>query len=72
MPSFTKGDVTIQYEEKGSGFPLLVTPGGGLNSVASGWPRQVINVFEDLSDEFRCITMAVSYTHLTLPTIYSV
>ena len=57
MPSFTKGDVTIQYEEKGSGFPLLVTPGGGLNSVASGWPRQVINVFEDLSDEFRCITM---------------
>ncbi|GIS95702.1 MAG: hypothetical protein CM1200mP22_29390 [Dehalococcoidia bacterium] len=52
MPSFTKGDVTIQYEEKGSGFPLLVTPGGGLNSVASGWPRQVINVFEDLSDEF--------------------
>ena len=57
MPSFTKGDVTIQYEEAGSGFPLLVTPGGGLNSVASGWPRQVINVFEDLSDEFRCITM---------------
>jgi pimeloyl-ACP methyl ester carboxylesterase len=57
MPSFTKGDVTIQYEEKGSGFPLLVTPGGGLNSVASGWPRQVMNVFEDLSDEFRCITM---------------
>ena len=57
MPSFTKGDVTIQYEETGSGFPLLVTPGGGLNSVLSGWPRQVMNVFEDLSDEFRCITM---------------
>ncbi|MDP6701684.1 MAG: alpha/beta hydrolase [Candidatus Latescibacteria bacterium] len=57
MPSFTKGDVTIQYEEAGSGFPLLVTPGGGLNSVASGWPRQVINAFEEFSSDFRCITM---------------
>ena len=57
MPEFTKNDVTIHHEESGSGFPLLVTPGGGLNSVASGWPRQVINAFEEFSSDFRCITM---------------
>ena len=32
MPFYTDGDVRIRYEEVGSGFPLLVTPGGGLNS----------------------------------------
>ena len=57
MPSFTKGDVTIRYEEAGSGFPLLVTPGGGLNSVLNGWPNQVYNVFDEFKNEFRCITM---------------
>ena len=57
MPSFTKGDVRIQYEEVGSGFPLLVTPGGGLNSVIGGWPGQVFNAMEVFKDDFRCITM---------------
>ena len=28
MPFYNKGDVRIRYEEAGSGFPLLVTPGG--------------------------------------------
>ena len=32
MPFYQKGDVRIHYEEAGSGFPLLVIPGGGLNS----------------------------------------
>ena len=35
-----KGDVRIRYEETGSGFPLLVTPGGGLNSKVSNWPTR--------------------------------
>ena len=30
MPFYEKGDVRIRYEEAGSGFPLLVIPGGGL------------------------------------------
>ena len=29
MPFYAKGDVRIRYEEAGSGFPLLVMPGGG-------------------------------------------
>lgn len=57
MPFYTRGDVRIQYEEVGSGFPLLVTPGGGLNSLMSGWPNQVFNAMEEFKDEFRCITM---------------
>ena len=32
MPFYEKGNVRIHYEEAGSGFPLLVIPGGGLNS----------------------------------------
>ena len=57
MPHFQKGDVRIRYEETGSGFPLLVTPGGGLNSRVSNWPTAVINAMEAFKDDFRCITM---------------
>ena len=57
MPFYTNGDVRIHYEEVGSGFPLLVTPGGGLNSVIGGWPNQVFNAMEVFKDDFRCITM---------------
>ena len=36
MPLYEKGDVRIHYAEVGSGFPLLVIPGGGLNSTVAG------------------------------------
>ena len=57
MPFYSRGDVRIHYEEVGSGFPLLVTPGGGLNSLISGWPSQVFNAMEEFKDDFRCITL---------------
>jgi pimeloyl-ACP methyl ester carboxylesterase len=57
MPNFTNGDVSIHYEEVGSGFPLLAIPGGGLDSRASAWPSQVFNAMEEFKDDFRCITM---------------
>ena len=57
MPFYTKGDVRIHYEEAGAGFPLLVTPGGGLNSVVGNWPTQVFNAMAEFKDDFRCITM---------------
>ena len=57
MPNFTYGDVQIHYEEAGSGFPLLVTPGGGLNSLVSNWPGQVFNAMDEYKSDFRCITM---------------
>ena len=57
MPFYQKGDVRIRYEEQGSGFPLLVTPGGGLNSRVSNWPTAVFNAPEALKNDFRVITM---------------
>ena len=57
MPFYEKGNVRIRYEETGSGFPLLVTPGGGLNSRVSNWPTAAINAMEEFKNDFRCITM---------------
>ena len=36
MSFYEKGPVRIRYEETGSGFPLLLIPGGGHNSVIPG------------------------------------
>jgi pimeloyl-ACP methyl ester carboxylesterase len=57
MPFYEQGDVRIRYEEAGSGFPLLVTPGGGLNSRVSNWATAVVNFFDEFKDEFHVITM---------------
>jgi pimeloyl-ACP methyl ester carboxylesterase len=57
VPFYLKGDVRIRYEETGSGFPLLVTPGGGLNSRVSNWQTAVFNAMEEFKHDFRCITM---------------
>jgi pimeloyl-ACP methyl ester carboxylesterase len=54
---YEKGNVRIRYAEIGSGFPLLATPGGGLNSRMSNWATAVINIVEELKDDFRVITM---------------
>ncbi len=52
-----KGNVRIRYAEIGSGFPLLATPGGGLNSCIAVWARAVINIPEEFKNDFRIITM---------------
>jgi pimeloyl-ACP methyl ester carboxylesterase len=58
MPFYEKGDVRIHYEEAGSGFPLLLIPGGGLNSTISFFSGSApFNAMEELKDEYRCITM---------------
>src|SRR6188472_3885358 len=54
---YEKGDVRIRYAEIGSGFPLLATPGGGLNSRMINWPNAVINIVEEFKSDFRVITM---------------
>src|SRR6195256_3221253 len=54
---YEKGNVRIRYQEVGTGFPLLATPGGGLNSRISNWQNAVINVMEHFKNDFRVITM---------------
>jgi pimeloyl-ACP methyl ester carboxylesterase len=56
MSFYEKGPVRIRYEEAGTGFPLLVIPGGGLNSTISGLMRgRPFNTIEEFGGEYRCI-----------------
>src|SRR5215831_9940600 len=55
MSFYEKGRVRIYYEEHGKGFPLLVIPGGGLNSTIAALASP-FNPMEVLSNEYRCIT----------------
>ena len=56
MPFYERGPNRIYYEEVGSGFPLLIIPGGGLNSTVASLQRSVpFNPMETYKDDFRCI-----------------
>jgi hypothetical protein len=55
--SYEKSGVRIRYQEVGSGFPLLITPGGALNSRISNWSTAVFNAPEAFKNDFRVITM---------------
>ena len=58
MPVYKRGAVEIYYEEAGSGPPLLVIPGGGLNATIGYLSeRTPFNPMIELADEYRCITM---------------
>src|SRR5262245_54341302 len=59
MPFYEKGDVRIHYEEVGSGFPLLVIPGGGLNSTVAGLATHPFNPCDEFQGEFRVIAADV-------------
>ena len=54
---YQRGNVRIRYEETGSGFPLLLIAGGGLNGstiagIRGGNPFNTLDAFKD---DFRCI-----------------
>ena len=55
MRFFERGNTRIRYGEAGSGFPLLLIAGGGLNSVAAGLDRSPFNPIAEFKDEYRCI-----------------
>ena len=55
MPFYEKDSTRIYYEEVGSGFPLLIIPGGGLNSTVAGLQTHPFNPLETYRDDFRCI-----------------
>jgi pimeloyl-ACP methyl ester carboxylesterase len=57
MSFYEKGPVRIHYEEAGSGFPLLLIAGGGLNSTIAGLHRgDPFNPIEEFKGEYRCIS----------------
>jgi pimeloyl-ACP methyl ester carboxylesterase len=51
---YERGPVRIYYEEAGSGFPLLLLPGGGLNATI-GFLTNPFNAIEEFKSEYRCI-----------------
>src|SRR5216684_7221233 len=54
MSFYEKGPVRIHFEEAGSGFPMLLIAGGGLNSTITGLTNP-FNVIEEFKGEYRCI-----------------
>jgi len=53
---YQKGPVRIHYEQHGSGFPLLLIAGGGLNSTISGLTSgSPFNPIEEFKGEYRLI-----------------
>jgi pimeloyl-ACP methyl ester carboxylesterase len=52
---YERGPVRIRFEEHGSGFPLLLIAGGGLNSTIAGLARGPFNPIEEFKGEYRCV-----------------
>jgi|RhiMetdeSRZDD1v2_1073273.scaffolds.fasta_scaffold82806_1 pimeloyl-ACP methyl ester carboxylesterase len=53
---YEKGPVRIHYEEAGSGFPLLLIAGGGLNSTIAGLKRgDPFHAIDEFKGEYRCV-----------------
>jgi pimeloyl-ACP methyl ester carboxylesterase len=56
MSFYEKGPVRIRFEQAGSGFPLLLIPGGGANSAISFFTGNApFNALEEFKGEYRCI-----------------
>jgi pimeloyl-ACP methyl ester carboxylesterase len=55
MRFYEKGPVRIHFEEHGSGFPLLIIAGGGLNSTISALARGPFDPIAEFKGEYRCV-----------------
>ena len=56
MGDFEEGAVRIHFEEAGSGFPLLLIAGGGLNSTISNFTSSSpFDPIEEFRGEYRCV-----------------
>src|SRR5918911_5466856 len=54
---YERGPVRIYYEEAGSGSPLMLLPGGGLNATSGFFTgNPPFNAIEEFKGEYRCIT----------------
>ena len=54
MSFYEKGPVKIHFEQFGSGFPLLLIAGGGLNSTIAGLSNPFAAI-DEFKGDFRCI-----------------
>jgi pimeloyl-ACP methyl ester carboxylesterase len=52
---YERGPVRIRYEEGGSGLPLLIIAGGGLNSTMAGLRTGPFDPIAEFKGEYHCI-----------------
>lgn len=57
MAQFQHGDVAINYEVSGAGFPLLLIAPGGMNSSIDWWSRAALDPLTVYADDFQLIAM---------------
>jgi pimeloyl-ACP methyl ester carboxylesterase len=57
MPEYTRGETTIYFEERGSGFPLLLIAPGGMKSAIDFWKGAAVDPWESYAPDFRLIAM---------------
>jgi pimeloyl-ACP methyl ester carboxylesterase len=57
MSFYQRGPVRIHFEEQGSGFPLLMIAGGGLNSTIANLsaPYSPFDAMDEFKNEYRCV-----------------
>jgi pimeloyl-ACP methyl ester carboxylesterase len=56
MPLYERDNVRIHYQEAGAGFPLMIIPGGGLNSTIAGLAStHPFDAMTEFKGEYRCI-----------------
>ena len=56
MPFYEKGSTKIHYREVGSGFPMLILPGGGLNATTAFCSTTApFDPMEEFRSSYRCI-----------------
>jgi pimeloyl-ACP methyl ester carboxylesterase len=58
LPFYERGNVRIRYEVTGSGFPLLLIAGGGLNgNLAYFHGNAPFDVLGEFKSEYRCVSL---------------
>lgn len=57
MPTFERAEVSIYYEEYGSGYPLILFAPGGMRSSIEFWQRSPFDPTVELARDFRVIAM---------------
>ncbi len=57
MPTFKRDDVSIYYEEYGTGYPILLFAPGGMRSSIEFWSKSPFDPTIELAANFRVIAM---------------
>ncbi len=57
MPTFKRANVSIYYEEYGTGYPILLFAPGGMRSSIEFWANSPFDPTKELAADFRVIAM---------------